>query len=97
MSRSVGVLMVAGAVAFTLASAAQAENPIPEQRARAFGGTNTEIMTHTPSAMGSDVGSNVGAGGNAGPSGDIISPANPPHSDGLKPLPGTSGSITITR
>ncbi len=96
MPRSVGALLAAGAMAF-LSTAALAENPIPEQRSGIFGGTNTEILNHTPSAMGSDVYGNVGAGGNASPNNDIITPANPPRSIDPKPLPGTSGSLTITR
>ena len=93
---SVGVLMVAGAMAF-LSTAALAENPIPDQRSRIFGGTNTEIMNHTPSAMGSDVYGNVGAGGNASPNNDIVTPANPARGVGSAPLPGTSGGLTFTR
>jgi hypothetical protein len=95
MQRSIGALLVAGVMAFT-SPLALAENPIPEQRVRIHGAT-TEILNHAPSAMGSDVFGNVGAGSNASPYNDIITPANPPHGTDPNPLPGTSGSITITR
>ncbi len=76
---------------------AQAQSPIPESRVPAFGGSTPGTVSNSPSAVRTDVGSNVGAGGNAGPSNEIVTPANRPNSDGIKPLPGTSGSLTITR
>ena len=76
---------------------AQAQSPIPESRVPAFGGSSPGTVSSSPSAVGTDVGTNVGAGGNAGPSNEIVTPANRPNSDGIKPLPGTSGGVTITR
>ncbi len=84
-------------VGISLAASAQAQSPIPTNRVPGFGGTNSGTMLNSPSAVGSDIGSNVGAGGNAGPSNDIVSPSNTRTFDDVAPPPGTSGSITITR
>lgn len=96
MRRSVCVLAVA-AVAALAGSHADAENPIPTNRVPGFGGTIYGTTMNSPSAVGSDIGSNVGAGGNAGPSNDIVSPSNTRSFDDLEPPSGTSGSITVTR
>ncbi len=84
-------------VAVSFGANAQAQSPIPTNRVPGFGGTNSGTTLNSPSAVGSDIGSNVGAGGNAGPSNDIVSPSNTRSPDDLSPPSGTSGSITITR
>ncbi len=95
MRRSICVLVIVATAALTIGYA-NAENPIPTNRVPGFGGTNSGTIKNSPSAVGSDIGSNVGAGGNAGPSNDIVSPSNTRTFDDVSP-PRTSGSITITR
>jgi hypothetical protein len=86
------------AVALATAGPALAQSPIPESRVPGFGGTNASPATNNPSSSGSIVGSQMGAGGNAGPNNDVIAPSNTPATEeALSPAPGTSGTITITR
>ncbi|HTR85178.1 MAG TPA: hypothetical protein VMI56_11925 [Reyranella sp.] len=88
---------MAGALVLS-AGVVWAQSPIPESRVPGFGGTNARPATNNPSASGSNVGSQMGAGANAGPSNEVIAPSNTPATEeALRPAPGSSGAIVITR
>ena len=98
MTRILLAFLLAGAA---IAAPAQAQNsPIPDTKVPAFGGGNIQIASPAsgPSGTGTAVGSNVGAGGSAGPSNYIVTPSSAPTTGGsITPPAGTSGSVTVTR
>jgi hypothetical protein len=97
MRKVLRALVVAG-VALATAAPALAQSPIPESRVPGFGGTDARPATNNPSSSGSNVGSSMGAGANAGPTNDVIAPADTPTTEqAVNPPTGTSGTLTITR
>ena len=89
---SCGVLMAC------LSTAALAQSPIPDSRVPGFGGSDARPATVSPSASGSNVGSNVGAGSTASPINTDAQPsgnsASPPE---IAEVPRTPPLLGISR